>query len=232
VKKPVAILFDIGGTLLHEDAYNLRSGVIALLRDSRFTTALRDRGEDELLAQLVGEINQVHATNSGEFTLLQWLHNCLPWAAVSELQQTELILWSHSVSMSPMPGVETVLAAHQRCGIRMGAVSNAVFSSRTLEAELQRHGLAPFLEFVISSADLGIRKPDARIFQEALARLGVVAAEAWFVGDSWESDIVGAAAVGMMPVWLTESAVSGGSKRSYLRVKGWSEFLSVFGGLG
>ena len=64
MKKPVAILFDVGGTLLHEDAYELRSGVRVLLQAPCLTPGLLARGEDALLSQLVGEINRVHATDS------------------------------------------------------------------------------------------------------------------------------------------------------------------------
>lgn len=47
-----------------------------------------------------------------------------------------------------------------------------------------------------------MKKPDARIFQIALEAIGVVAADAIFVGDHPELDIVGPAKVGMRTVWL------------------------------
>jgi len=58
------------------------------------------------------------------------------------------------------------------------------------------------LDVVVSSAEVGLRKPDPRIFELALARVGVAADEAVHVGDHLYADILGAEAVGMYPVLI------------------------------
>ncbi|MGA8302365.1 MAG: HAD family hydrolase [Thermoplasmata archaeon] len=50
---------------------------------------------------------------------------------------------------------------------------------------------------VIASADVGVCKPDRRIFSEALMRAGAAASEFLHVGDSWAWDVEGARAAGM-----------------------------------
>ncbi|HET7171853.1 MAG TPA: HAD family hydrolase [Gaiellales bacterium] len=55
---------------------------------------------------------------------------------------------------------------------------------------------------VVISGDLGTAKPDAAIFAHALDRLGVTAADAVMVGDSFERDIRGAHAAGIRGIWL------------------------------
>jgi putative hydrolase of the HAD superfamily len=55
---------------------------------------------------------------------------------------------------------------------------------------------------MISEA-VGVKKPDARIFAQALAAVGCRASQAWFVGDHPVNDVLGAAAVGLRPIWLT-----------------------------
>jgi HAD superfamily hydrolase (TIGR01549 family) len=50
---------------------------------------------------------------------------------------------------------------------------------------------------VVTSAEAGVAKPDARIFLEALARLRVAPERALHVGDHAESDEQGARAAGM-----------------------------------
>jgi putative hydrolase of the HAD superfamily len=55
---------------------------------------------------------------------------------------------------------------------------------------------------VVVSGDEGISKPDPRILHIALARLGVAAADAVMVGDSWAADITGAARAGIRAVWF------------------------------
>ena len=57
-------------------------------------------------------------------------------------------------------------------------------------------------EFVIDSGEVGVEKPDPRIFQIALDRMGVTAADALYVGDLYEVDVVGARAAGLDVVLL------------------------------
>ena len=53
------------------------------------------------------------------------------------------------------------------------------------------------LAHVIASTDVGVCKPDQRIFAEAVRRTGVTASEILHVGDSWMWDVEGARGCGM-----------------------------------
>ena len=59
------------------------------------------------------------------------------------------------------------------------------------------------MDCVVISEEVGYHKPDVRVFERALPALGCVGPEAWFVGDHPRNDIVGAAAAGLKPIWLT-----------------------------
>ena len=65
-------------------------------------------------------------------------------------------------------------------------------------------------EFVIDSGEVGVEKPDPRIFQIALERMGVSAADALYVGDLYEVDVVGARAAGLDVVLLDPSGEHSG----------------------
>jgi putative hydrolase of the HAD superfamily len=106
-------------------------------------------------------------------------------------------------------------------GVAVAAVSNASFSGRVLHRELSRHGLGADVRFVLSSADLGIRKPAPALFRAALARLGVAAERAWFVGDTFAEDVVGALAAGLTPVWLG-GAPEANPGAGVLRARDWA----------
>lgn len=84
-------------------------------------------------------------------------------------------------------------------GIRVGIISNW---DRRLEGLLGGLGLGSYLSTVVSSASVGLHKPDPRIFQLACDRLDVSAKDAAHVGDHHYADIVGASAVGMTPVLI------------------------------
>jgi putative hydrolase of the HAD superfamily len=58
------------------------------------------------------------------------------------------------------------------------------------------------LDTIVSSAEVGLHKPDPRIFELACERVGVAPHEAVHVGDHHYADVLGASAVGMTPVLI------------------------------
>ncbi len=84
-------------------------------------------------------------------------------------------------------------------GLRLGLISN--WDAR-LTGLMEGMGFSPLLDAVVSSAEVGLHKPDPRIFELACAKLGVEAADAAHVGDHQYADIIGAEAVGMTPVLI------------------------------
>jgi len=74
---------------------------------------------------------------------------------------------------------------------------------------LERTGLSALLDGVVSSAEVGVGKPDTRLFAAALAVAGANPGEALHVGDSFEEDVEGALAAGVGAVWLRRQAVAG-----------------------
>lgn len=75
-------------------------------------------------------------------------------------------------------------------------VSNTSRSGAAWKSFLEAAG-AFHLENVLTSTDVGVRKPDPRIFQEAARWLGLTPSEVLHVGDRWEHDVEGARGAGM-----------------------------------
>jgi HAD superfamily hydrolase (TIGR01549 family) len=73
--------------------------------------------------------------------------------------------------------------------------------------KLATFGLAPFVDHLVTSEEVGAAKPEPAIFEDALARLGVGAADAVMIGDSWENDVVGATNLGIRAVWLNRHGI-------------------------
>ena len=63
-------------------------------------------------------------------------------------------------------------------------------------------GLNDLVDHILSSADFGVEKPDARIFLEACSRLGVPPNRTLHVGDTRLDDYVGARAAGLQAVLI------------------------------
>lgn len=84
-------------------------------------------------------------------------------------------------------------------GIRIGLISNW---DRRLAGLFVGLGLDRYLDAIISSAEVGLHKPDPRIFELACRRLGVEPSEAAHIGDHHYADILGAESVGMTAVLI------------------------------
>jgi len=104
-----------------------------------------------------------------------------------------------AIRYRPFPDVLPTLRRLRRWGKTLAVVSNWDPALPTLLAEV---GLAEFFVFILPSAEIGVEKPDGRIFSLALQRLGLEPQEVVHIGDSYEADVVGARAVGITPILL------------------------------
>jgi putative hydrolase of the HAD superfamily len=84
---------------------------------------------------------------------------------------------------------------------KLGLISNFTYAP-VIYAALRRLGVNKFFSSVLVSEDVGWRKPNRKIFQEALRRLGVKTEETVYVGDSPAEDIGGGAAAGMRTIFV------------------------------
>ena len=85
-------------------------------------------------------------------------------------------------------------------GLTLGVVSNTFLPGQILDRQLEQEGIIDLLPFRVYSSDLGIRKPDRRIFEHALEATGLQPQQTLFVGDTPREDISGAHQAGMVTV--------------------------------
>ena len=111
-------------------------------------------------------------------------------AADADLDVDEFVApFLDAIAFEPMPGALEAVARLRALGLALAVVSNW---DETLPERLGDFGV----DVVVSSAEVGVPKPDPTLFRLALERLGVPAARALHVGDSRE-DEEGARAAGM-----------------------------------
>lgn len=88
---------------------------------------------------------------------------------------------------------------------RLGILSNAG-DDKDVQELVERFGIRPYFDFVLTSAKCFYRKPHPRAFELALAHWNIPPDEAVMIGDSLEADMSGAHALGMKTVWITRRA--------------------------
>jgi putative hydrolase of the HAD superfamily len=168
----------------------------AMLAEMAFYRAHHDEGRDERsLAELRRRCALV-------------LRDHLPLTAgLSASEMTDALL--DSLRFMPYADAAPALAKLRAAGLRLAVVSNWDCSLRAVLGEL---GLAAAVDAIVVSAQVGVRKPDPRIFRAALEQLRFDEGNALFVGDSLETDVLGARAAGLRAFLLDRAASAPGDQ--------------------
>jgi len=88
---------------------------------------------------------------------------------------------------------------------RMAILSNAA-NDEDVQTLVDNAQLRPYFELVLSSAAVGIRKPDPHIFNRGLALMAAQKSRSVMVGDTLEADVFGAQQAGLYGIWITRRA--------------------------
>lgn len=197
-----AVLFDWGGTIVRDDslvvttpcasvAYYARQTLHLALRDEVFERAF----QGVLPQYLPGDTTT--ATNIR--TLLAEAFAALGWSidAPHIARCAQLFFDEASFPQDIFEDARALLQSLKYRGYKVGVVTNSIFPGELFDPSLASLGIAGYIDALVSSADAGRGKPDPLPYTATLARLGVDAQEALFVGDRLDTDIAGARAAGM-----------------------------------
>jgi putative hydrolase of the HAD superfamily len=109
-------------------------------------------------------------------------------------------------AMQLFPDARRLLITLRDRGLPLALVTNG--DAREQRAKIERHGLAPFFGAIVIEGEFGAGKPDAAVYETALAALGVAAgADVWMVGDHLEFDVAGPQRLGLRAAWLDRPGV-------------------------
>ena len=206
-RAPRAIFFDAGNTLIRMDYAAVadtlaRLGVDVSVDDlERSDWRARVRLDADVLSPPAGRAStETRAVADRYLTYVlegAGVTNASTLAAVIEWRRTyntPIGLW-----YAREPKAEAALARARAAGLATAVVSN---SNGSVCRIMEMLGLAPLLDFVIDSGEVGVEKPDPRIFALALERAGIGAPDAVYVGDLYSIDVIGARAAGLDTILL------------------------------
>ena len=176
-------------------------------------TALRFLAENHLVTTVEAEIDQFfryYSIISDELDL-----------ALSE-EQRRIIARDRACNMEnyiPYPGVREVLEKLGKTH-RLGVISDTWPS---IEQQLEFIGISHFFSIRTFSCNLGVFKPDSRMYMDALGKSGVPAEETVFVDDSVRN-LEGAAALGIMPILIAANPETD-VETSFLKIRDLRELI-------
>ena len=117
-------------------------------------------------------------------------------------------LWSRyclgmAEAVTCLPAVLSGLAQLRQRGWLVVVVTNGAGDIQ--RAKLAHTGIDRVVDAVCISEEVGVRKPDVRIFGEAARLAGVTGpVNGWMVGDSAQNDIDGGRAAGLRTIWISD----------------------------
>lgn len=206
-----AVIFDLGSTLIYEkdpwDAYFPRA-------DAALWKVLHEAGVSLQPHDLYGNASTLfelyytrHRNDLNEPTTAAVLAELLRERGFSLPADTlrEAMRAMFAVTQSnwfPEKEALPTLRQLRERGLQVGLISNASDDDNT-QALVDKGGFRPYLEFILSSAAIGKRKPHPEIFKAALKHLKVPPWQAIMVGDDYEADVVGANRAGIQSIWIT-----------------------------
>ena len=198
------IFFDIDGTLLdHKLSEYL--GVAAFYKENKEQLKVDEDGFYKLWCEmsdknfrryLDGELTFTQQRNERVKEVFASLGIMLTDNQAEKKFQTYLA--SYENSWKPFDDLLRCIKGLK--GFRLGVISNGDYSQQLLK--LERMGIKEYFEIIVAAGDLGLAKPDTRIFNIACERARTHPYNCYYVGDDLNTDILSCEKIGMKGIWL------------------------------
>lgn len=209
------VIFDLGNTLMY---FAGNWPEVSVLADEAMVKNLVQAGYDldqgRFAEDFRSQLNEYYLKREQhylELTTAFILKKLLadygyPTVADSVVEQALESLYQVSQSYW-LPEQDTLptLAVLKEQGYRLGVISNAG-DDADVQNLIDKAQVRPFMDFILSSAACGIRKPNPEIFQIALRQWQFSPQEVAMVGDTLDADILGGNNSGFFTVWITRRA--------------------------
>lgn len=202
-----AVLFDLDDTLV--DHQHANRAAVTGVRD-RFR-ALQDVPLDDLIAENTRLLDHLHravalGTLAVDAARVERYRGLFAYAganadadAADAARTHRALYYKHRRRVAG--ALELLRALSPR--VRIAVVTNNTLAEQ--REKLSTFGLAEHVAALVTSEEIGVAKPDPRIFGAALARVECAANDAVMIGDSLDNDVGGALAAGIAAIWFDRS---------------------------
>jgi HAD superfamily hydrolase (TIGR01549 family) len=201
-----AVIFDLDDTLF-DHRHSVRTALAAMQNKYDCFGGISLNDFEKLHIKL---LNEIHLSKilTGEISLdegramrFEQAFRVLNVDPTTELRQeaADFYRQNYLISTRLKPGALKVLEEIKK-KYKTGIVTNNLIEEQN--RKLQECKIEHLIDVMVTSEEVKITKPDPVIFNTVLGRLGSTPQEAVMIGDSWESDIMGAYNIGMKCIWV------------------------------
>ena len=119
------------------------------------------------------------------------------------LKAAEIYGHVYDSSISAIPGSHDFIMMIRELEIPVALITNNLVENQKMK--LEKSGFSNMYDFMITSEETGLFKPDGEMFNKALERFGVSPEQALMIGNSFAEDVVGAFNAGVKAAWFNRS---------------------------
>jgi putative hydrolase of the HAD superfamily len=209
---PRAVIFDLGGTLVHWSDWDTGADAKWAASYDHLVTQFADRRWPARDAY-VGAMREAERDHWRRVDTEHW--SGPPTGLVREAFDRLGVPVSGAELLGAMDGYAKAIAGWSTVdpdapstlqllrerGYRLGLLSNTWWAADWHNADLAMHGLAGLLDAIVYTSDLPHSKPHRSVFAEVARRLDAKPDECVMIGDRMVDDVSGALEAGMRAVW-------------------------------
>ncbi|CAG9621899.1 HAD family hydrolase [Sutcliffiella rhizosphaerae] len=188
-----AVIFDLDGTLLDREQ-SIEKFVWA--QYDKFSSAFLGVSQSDYVKRFIELDEKGYVWKDKVYQQLIDVFN------ITSVTWEELLqdYWDNfSKYCVPFEGLTTTLDFLYERKIQLGIISNGYTQFQL--SNIGSLNIRNYFQIICISENEGTKKPEAAIFNNTLAKIGVVASECIYVGDHSINDIRGANEVGMKTIW-------------------------------
>jgi putative hydrolase of the HAD superfamily len=199
------VLFDLYGTLVDirvdEDSSRLWRGLASALS----TTSGRIE-PSEVRRRFQAVLQEEGARGREGFLMESVFRRLLSSVDVEEsVERIGKLFRELSIcEMRLRPYVEPLLVRLHHSRIKLGIVSNT--EAVLTRFELDQYPILQTAQAIVLSSEVGLQKPDPKIFHLALERINTTPAATVFIGNDWVADVLGARGAGLRAIYVNDQA--------------------------
>ena len=236
---PRMIIFDCGHTLLYEPGWDSVRGNAELLKfavKNPNNCTLNDvvNAAELIFGKNIENVRKIGYDISGQIGN-RALYDYLGIEFSLSPLEMENVFWNAASMGAMMPNADKMLDYLNEKGIRTAVISNLLWSGEALTERLNRLLPNHRFEFVMTSSDYFMRKPNRILFEIALQKAGLRADEVWYCGDNPKADVEGSSQVGIFPVLYDNDTGKEHNNPAniktpqceYLHIHEWMELVEV-----
>lgn len=230
IRFPKMIIFDYGETLLCEPDWDTDRGNVELLKyatknPNNCTVDDVRKGAEMIFGEYIGNIRKMGYDISGQVGD-RLLYDSLGMEFSLSPLEMETVFWDAACKGTVMPDADKLLDYLNANGIRTAVISNNLWSGEALTKRFDRLLPNNRFEFVMTSSDYLVRKPNRLLFDIALQKAGLQPNEVWYCGDNPTADAEGAAQVGIYPIWYSTNT-DDSPECEHTQIHEWQELIDL-----